>query len=98
MCVFHTHCEHSLNSCSLVRACVRACARSLTRASHLDFLSHLLKVVGEDGELNMFVRKGRRQGAITLLPLRYFHPPLFLLHPPTPSLPPPRCSSPALKT
>lgn len=37
---------------------------------HLDFPSELLKTAS--GELDMFLRKGRRQGAITLLAVRYF--------------------------
>ena len=33
----------------------------------LDFLSEVLTAVSGDGELDVFLRKGRRQGAITLL-------------------------------
>lgn len=74
-----------------LRVCVHA-----YETLRLDFPSELLKTAS--GGLDTFLRKGRRQGAITLLAVRYFpFPPL--LPPPTPPSPPhPRCSSPALKT
>lgn len=47
----------------------------------LDFLSDVLIAASGDGELDMFLRKGRRQGAITLLlsPHVFFFFPLLLL-------------------
>lgn len=51
------------------------CSWSVCVCVRLDFLSDLLTAASEDGVRDTFLRKGRRQGAITLLTTHFFSPP-----------------------
>lgn len=65
-----------------VRVDICVCAGACVWLFNSVFSSHVLTAASGDGELDMFLRKGRRQGAITLLfsPHNFFSFLVLLLH------------------